>query len=540
MASIVFLSDEVLVEILSWLRAIDLVNVSQVNIRLSRLAKDKSLVKHLDLSREIELSPSNLKKFLDKEVSSKIVNLQLNSLYWFTAQQLRFLSRCSSLKSLGIADTKLSLADIYTIIKDMPDLENLSFTIQEKEAKCPTSILRKSPELVHVLVQRPLLHFSVEYRDSPDLYWYARRIQDTEDHWFNIVQRLLLGKVCKYASTGKSMSALTSLVDRNFQRVLDVSVETLDALKHHSRLDVQSLSAPTVANEFSVENNGSITQRPEMFLQSVLHVPYTHLTVFRISIANLFTPVDAGEHFKHFVEQTCNTLKHVQIGEVNNNNNDEKFLKSLDPAGKKSSSILSSLLVLHKLQTLVLSHVRIHVGYLSSLLQTLSSLDTLFLQVPSYGSYQLIPQDLAKGLGKSNLKRLRFGMRDWMVRDRALFEGIASTSRLEYCALIDSSSACISKFEVKKAARLIEKCPQLQFFWLETPALTLVDVRLLKKFVKEKMKAAYFVGVVGNTKKKILDMHQPPLCHRMFLNGQFHPISNQYHHTYVQKVPECS
>ncbi|XP_023326469.1 uncharacterized protein LOC111699921 isoform X4 [Eurytemora carolleeae] len=138
-------------------------------------------------------------------------------------------------------------------------------------------------------------------------------------------------------------------------------------------------------------------------------------------------------------------------------------------------------------------------------------------QVPSLTpKYQLL-QELSTQLHTSNLRHFWFGMKSWITTDRQLIPALKSCSSLQSCILVDNSRAIPRKLDISRLDNIVTGCKALEFLYLETPAITLADSKLLKSRLNQTRKERpWFVCCVGQD-SKIREDPDIPVCFKKLI-----------------------
>ena len=163
---ILSLSDELLVLVLSLLPASDLITVSGTCTKLSRLARDKLLLRELSFRRDTSLTAGSLKQFLaGAHTCDKIRILNLNGVYWIQPSLIQSqLVKMKNLTELNVGDIGFTAKQFSSILTKLPTLTKLSFTWRWYTAPETREILK--PELETFYSKLTQLHIFLAVGDN--------------------------------------------------------------------------------------------------------------------------------------------------------------------------------------------------------------------------------------------------------------------------------------------------------------------------------------------------------------------------------------
>ncbi|KAK0052742.1 F-box/LRR-repeat protein 18 [Biomphalaria pfeifferi] len=187
------LSDDVILFILQHLSLRDFFNLRFVSKRFAAICKDKSLVRHLQFSKNYWLTTDRFQSYV-RPVVDKIETLNLNSCYWLKASAVDLISKCTNLSSLHLTQVKVSMKNLCNIISGLPNLVNLSFSISDIRdlhpelasstgaQECLARLISLSLHFRHQLVysNRPVINFCT----GPTLFEYCRNLEEFHVYGF--------------------------------------------------------------------------------------------------------------------------------------------------------------------------------------------------------------------------------------------------------------------------------------------------------------------------------------------------------------------
>ncbi|XP_023326468.1 uncharacterized protein LOC111699921 isoform X3 [Eurytemora carolleeae] len=497
MGELLNLSDEILVHILAYLCSVDLIQLYKVNKRIWNLSRDKTLSRRLNFRREARFDLKDFKKYLSNPVFENIEALNLNSIYWIPAREFRFLIKCKKLKCLHIADTKLLSQDVLAFLAELPLLENISFSWN-----LATPIRSSFPG-----IKTANIHFicTKDTRGSPSL-----------KDWFPALQcaRVYVEKITSNSFNLPGFPKLAVCFDSITECIVESNEESVISLpdlinKDKDEINVNSMNPSP--SDVSSAKRLNVWPQQEVFnfvLSDLLSQEFTRLTSFRCDVISL-TTLDGGiQLFQDFILQVKNTLTEITSATCSSE------------VLEKSDQILNSLPSLSALTLLYLRNVKIPVGkkLFEKLFTGCQQLENLILEeVPSLTpKYQLL-QELSTQLHTSNLRHFWFGMKSWITTDRQLIPALKSCSSLQSCILVDNSRAIPRKLDISRLDNIVTGCKALEFLYLETPAITLADSKLLKSRLNQTRKERpWFVCCVGQD-SKIREDPDIPVCFKKLI-----------------------
>lgn len=115
---------EIIVHIFSFLPLYDLMCVSQVNKKISELARDQHLLRHLDLRQEYLCTQNDLQTFLRSRYYL-VHGLDMDAVYWFRPP-IDIIARMKNLKSLHLRGISLTFKQLHRLLSAGLPLQELS------------------------------------------------------------------------------------------------------------------------------------------------------------------------------------------------------------------------------------------------------------------------------------------------------------------------------------------------------------------------------------------------------------------------------